>query len=97
MTYLRYSDDIETIQPDEQKSIDGIIQGMSQQTETVEKRADHAVRVSYAESSAGVTGELTWGQENQCAGALAGRLQERRLQPSAERQQGAARGRYRNF
>lgn len=58
MTYLRYSDDIETIQPDEQKSIDGIIQGMSQQTETVEKREGHAVRASHAKSSACVIGEL---------------------------------------
>ncbi|RZL19194.1 MAG: catalase, partial [Sphingomonas sp.] len=36
LAYLRYSDDIETIQPDEQESIDGIIKGMTQQTETVE-------------------------------------------------------------
>ncbi len=43
MAYLRYSDDIETIQPDEQESIDGIIKGMTQQTETVEKREHHAV------------------------------------------------------
>ena len=59
MTYLRYSDDIETIQPDEQTSIDGIIQGMSQQTETVEKCEGHAVRASHAKSSACVIGELT--------------------------------------
>ena len=59
MTYLRYSDDIETIQPNEQESIDGIIQGMSQQTETVEKREGHAVRASHAKSSACVIGELT--------------------------------------
>jgi len=47
MTYLRYSDDIETIQPDEQQSIDGIIQGMSQQTETVENaRAMRSARAT---------------------------------------------------
>jgi hypothetical protein len=59
MTYLRYSNDIETIQPDEQESIDGIIQGMTQQTETVEKREHHAVRASHAKSSACVIGEMT--------------------------------------
>ncbi|RYF22804.1 MAG: catalase, partial [Oxalobacteraceae bacterium] len=59
MAYLRYSDDIETIQPDEQESIDGIIKGMTQQTETVERREHHAVRASHAKSSACVTGELT--------------------------------------
>jgi hypothetical protein len=59
MTYLRYADDIETIQPDEQESIDGIIKGMTQQTEKVEKRECHAVRASHAKSSACVTGELT--------------------------------------
>ncbi len=35
MTYLRYRDDIETPEPDEQETIDGIIQGMTQQTEAV--------------------------------------------------------------
>ena len=58
MTYLRYGPDIETIQPDEQETIDGIIQGMTQQTETVEKREGHAVRASHAKSSACVIGEL---------------------------------------
>jgi len=59
MTYLRYSDDIETIQPDEQESIDGIIKGMTQQTETVEKREHHAVRASHAKSTACTIGTLT--------------------------------------
>ena len=59
MTYLRYSDDIETIEQNEQDSIDGIIQGMTQQTETVEKREGHAVRASHAKSSACVIGEMT--------------------------------------
>ena len=59
MTYLRYADDIETIQPDEQVSIDGIIKGMTEQTETVETREHHAVRASHATSSACVIGELT--------------------------------------
>ena len=59
MTYLRYSDDIETIRPDEQAAIDGIIQGMTDQTETVEKREGHAVRASHAKTTACVIGELT--------------------------------------
>jgi hypothetical protein len=59
MTYLRYSDDIEMPEPDEQATIDGIIQGMTQQSETVEKREGHAVRASHAKSSACVVGEMT--------------------------------------
>ncbi len=59
MTYLRYDDSIETIQPNEQDSIDGIIKGMTEQTETVEKRDGHAVRASHAKSSACVIGEMT--------------------------------------
>ena len=58
MTYLRYSADIETIEKDEQESIDGIIKGMTQQTETVEKREHHAVRASHAKSSGLLVGEL---------------------------------------
>ena len=59
MTYLRYSTDIEQPAADEQATIDGIIRGMTQQTETVEQREHHAVRASHAKSSACVTGELT--------------------------------------
>ncbi|MCJ2012269.1 catalase family protein [Methylobacterium sp. J-076] len=59
MNYLRYTPDIETPAPDEQASIDGIIQGMTQQSQTVEAREHHAVRASHAKSSACVTGELT--------------------------------------
>ena len=59
MTYLRYTPDIEMPEADEQETIDGIIQGMTQQTETVEKREHHAVRASHAKSSACVVGELT--------------------------------------
>lgn len=58
MTYLRYSHDIETPEPDEQKSIDGIIQGMTQESQTVEKRDGHAVRASHAKSTACVIGKL---------------------------------------
>ena len=58
MTYLRYAPEIETLEPDEQASIDGIIKGMTQETETVEKREGHAVRASHAKSTACVVGEL---------------------------------------
>lgn len=56
MSYLRYASDIETPAPDEQDSIDGIIQGMTQQSQVVEKREHHAVRASHAKSTACVTG-----------------------------------------
>lgn len=59
MTYLRYSDDIETPEPDEQESIDGIIKGMTGESQTVEKRDGHAVRASHAKSTACVVGTLT--------------------------------------
>lgn len=58
MTYLRYSPDVEKPEADEQATIDGIIKGMTGQSETVEKREHHAVRASHAKSSACVTGEL---------------------------------------
>ena len=58
MAYLRYSDDIEIREPDEQESIDGIIQGMTQESQTVEKRDGHAVRASHAKSTACVIGKL---------------------------------------
>ncbi len=44
MTYLRYAPNIERPTPDEQETIDGIIKGMTQQSQTVEKREHHAVR-----------------------------------------------------
>ena len=58
MTYLRYSPDSERPEADEQEAIDGIIKGMTQQTETVEKREHHAVRASHAKSSGCLTGTL---------------------------------------
>lgn len=58
MTPLPYRPDIETLDPHEQETIDGIIRGMTQQSETVEKREHHAVRASHAKSSALVTGTL---------------------------------------
>lgn len=59
MTHLPYSPDVERPEADEQETIDGIIQGMTQQTETVEKREHHAVRASHAKSTACAVGELT--------------------------------------
>ena len=59
MPPLRYSDTIETIEPGERESIDGIIKGMTQETEVVEKREGHAVRASHAKSSACATGTLS--------------------------------------
>jgi len=59
MTYLRYGPDIETPEADEQATIDGIIQGMTDQSKTVEQREHHAVRASHAKSSACVVGEMT--------------------------------------
>ena len=56
---LRYRPDIERPDPDEQATIDGIIRGMTQQTETVEKREHHAVRASHAKSTACVIGTLS--------------------------------------
>jgi len=58
MTFLRYRPEIEQPEPGEQETIDGIILGMTQQSETVEKREHHAVRASHAKSSALVTGTL---------------------------------------
>jgi len=58
MTALRYRPDIEQPDADEQKTIDGIIHGMTGQAETVEKREQHAVRASHAKSSACAVGEL---------------------------------------
>ena len=59
MTFLPYRPDIERPDADEQTTIDGIVQGMTQQAQTVEKRDGHAVRASHAKSSACVVGELT--------------------------------------
>ena len=59
LTHLPYSPDVERSEIDEQETIDGIISGMTQQSETVEKREHHAVRASHAKSSACVIGEMT--------------------------------------
>ncbi len=58
MTPLRYSPDIETPEKAEQDTINGIIEGMTSQSRTVEEREGHAVRASHAKSSACAVGEL---------------------------------------
>ncbi|WP_294642497.1 catalase family protein [uncultured Aureimonas sp.] len=55
---LAYRPDIEQPSADEQTTIDGIVQGMTEQSRTVEKREHHAVRASHAKSTALVTGTL---------------------------------------
>ena len=55
---LPYSADVERPEPDEQHTIDGIIQGMTDQSRTVEEREHHAVRASHAKSSALAVGTL---------------------------------------
>ena len=57
-TYLRYADGIERPEEGEQETIDGIIAGMSGQTEAVEARQGHAVRASHAKSTACAVGTL---------------------------------------
>ena len=59
MSYLHYAPEIERPEADEQATIEGIIQGMTQQSRTVEAREHHAVRASHAKSSACVVGTLT--------------------------------------
>lgn len=56
---LRYDSTIEHPEADESAAIDGIIKGMTQQSETVEKRDGRAVRASHAKSTACAIGELT--------------------------------------
>ncbi len=58
MAYLQYRDDIETREPGEQDSIDGIIKGMTQESQTVAQRDGHAVRASHAKSTACVIGQM---------------------------------------
>lgn len=58
MAYLLYTPDVEVLETDEQEHIDGIIKGMTEQTQTVEKREHHAVRASHAKSTGVLVGEL---------------------------------------
>ena len=58
MSDLRYRPEIEHPDSDEQGTIDGIIRGMTQQSESVERREHHAACASHAKSSALVTGTL---------------------------------------
>lgn len=56
MTCLRYNEDIET---DEQATIDGIIQGKTEQSKSVENREGHVVHASHARNTACVIVEMT--------------------------------------
>jgi hypothetical protein len=58
MTYLKYDISVEQPKPDEQAAITGIISGMTQQSQTVERREGHAVRASHAKSTGLVVGTL---------------------------------------
>ena len=58
-TYLLYSPSVERIAANEQETIDGIIKGMTRQSEVVETREHHAVRASHAKSSGLVVGDMT--------------------------------------
>ena len=59
MTYLAYAESIEKPEANEVEAIDGIIKGMSEQTQTVAEREGHAVRASHAKGTACAVGELT--------------------------------------
>jgi len=56
---LRYAPEIETPAAGEQQTIEGIVRGMTEQSETVEERDGRAVRASHAKSSACAVGTLT--------------------------------------
>ena len=55
---LAYAPDIEQSKPDEAEAISGIIAAMTQQSEIVAGRQNHAVRASHAKSTGLVTGKL---------------------------------------
>jgi hypothetical protein len=59
MNYLRYSDDIETPDADENDAIDGIIDAMTHESRIVADREGHAVRASHAKSTGLLAGTLT--------------------------------------
>lgn len=55
---LPYHPGVEQPEADEQQTIDGIVAGMTKQSQTVEAREYHAVRASHAKSSALAVGTL---------------------------------------
>ena len=57
-TYIRYSDDLEQPEPDEQETIGKIIDSMTHESEITADRYGHAVRASHAKSTGLLKGEL---------------------------------------
>jgi len=56
--YVSYSDDVETIAPDEQETIDAIIASMTHESQITAERYQHAVRASHAKSHGLLIGQL---------------------------------------
>ena len=58
-SYVRYSDDVETVSQDEAKVIDGIIASMTHESQIVAERDGRTVRASHAKSTGLVKGTMT--------------------------------------
>jgi hypothetical protein len=59
LRYLPYSDDVETIPPDEDRTIEKIVASLSRVSEALAKRYQHAVRPSHGKSHGLLKGTLT--------------------------------------
>lgn len=57
-TYVRFSEDVEIVQPDEERTIDAIIASMSHESRITADRYRHGVRASHAKSHGLLKGEL---------------------------------------
>ena len=57
-TYVRFTPGVETVAPDENETIDGIIASMMHESEITAARYKHAVRASHAKSHGLLKGEL---------------------------------------
>ena len=58
-TFVRYSDGIETVAPDEQDTVEAIIASMTRESEITAERYHHAVRASHAKSHGLLKGTLS--------------------------------------
>ncbi len=58
-SYTRYSDSLETIEPDEQETFEKIAALMSHGADTVREKDHHPVRISHAKAHGAVRGTLT--------------------------------------
>ncbi len=56
--YVRYSDDVEVIEPDEEKTFDKIIEVMAKGSDVTRERYGRSVRTSHAKAHGLVAGEL---------------------------------------